>query len=142
MLHGLVPALQSDPNMPYWQGANTASTCLDQLTDQCKWDIGVCPNHRQSINEQDLEKCYENTAQDARQMYRLMNHLEITLSDCTPPQPVQGSIPDDVNAYSDGSLTHPTIADYSMCSAGAWWPNRQIDIYPKLSKSTRIMTWD
>ena len=41
------------------------------------------------------------------------------------PDPCEEEAPEDINAYTDGSLIHPTSSQFSLGGAGVWWPNRR-----------------
>eukprot|EP00973_Karenia_brevis_P020442 2807301-Karenia_brevis.AAC.1 len=46
-----------------------------------------------------------------------------------PPLPhyISQPPPMEINAYSDGSFTHPTQPVYGTITAGVWWPGRNGD---------------
>ena len=43
---------------------------------------------------------------------------------CTRPAP------QDINVYTDGSVTEPTHAEYALAGAGIWWPVRNLTTSP------------
>ena len=70
LLHGIAPNMQLDPRHPYWQGPNTTTTNMQELSEPCKLVLGANVPHALAVGEDLVKWCSDYCAVGAHQAYR------------------------------------------------------------------------
>eukprot|EP00973_Karenia_brevis_P093528 12417746-Karenia_brevis.AAC.1 len=67
---------------------------------------------------------------DARTAFALLNGAGVVRDVPDLPHEVMGEPSREPDAFSDGSFSDARHPDFSLTSAGIWWPNRQLNDSP------------